>query len=148
MNIPYSLHAINDIGLTAISAHKASELITKYNIYFRLHCIPIEEYAYRNFDFDLLDNTIYKLDNSLSFDKQYNSLKTILLGYESKVYFYTDFVENKEILLQKIRESHTTLKNKNISITLTNLTKESKVKKPFVQEYIESLEKYKTGSLF
>jgi len=127
-------------GLTFISAQQAHNLVSEYNLYFSLFCGAKAGYPQ--------DTDIYKIDNLKDLTEQLDKIKTLNFPCKSTVYLYTDFIQNKEILLQKIRESHTTLKNKNIPITLTNLKKESKVKKPFVQEYIESLEKHKTASLF
>jgi len=127
-------------GLNNISPQQAYNLVSEYNLYFSLFCGAKAGYPQ--------DTDIYKIDNLKDLTEQLDKIKTLNFPCKSTVYLYTDFIQNKEILLQKIRESHTALKNKNIPITLTNLKKESKVKKPFVQEYIESLEKYKTASLF
>ena len=106
MKIPYPIHAQNEIGLTAISAHKASELISRYNIYFRLYCIPNDEYGYRNFNFNLIDNRIYKLDNYKNFDRQYNQIKSLRMDFESTVYFYTDNKEDSELVENRLLLAH------------------------------------------
>lgn len=148
MKINYPIHAQNDIGLTPISAHQASEKISKYNVYFKLHCIPTDEYVYNKFDFDSLDNRIYKLDNYRNFDKQYYELKTILLGYDSRIRFYTDNKEDSEMVENRLLLAHYILIKRCKTINTSNLKKITKLNKDDVSNYVDSLEKNKTASLF
>ena len=127
-------------GLNNISPQQAYNLVSEYNLYFSLFCGAKASYKQ--------DTDIYRIDNLKDLTEQLDKIKALNFPDKSTVYLYTDFIQNKEILLQKIRESHITLKNKNIPLTVTNLKKESKLEKTFVKEYISSLEKNQTKSLF
>jgi len=144
----YELHSNDVIGLTPISAHQASDLISKYNIYFRTKAIPTDEFSYRRFDFNTIDNNVYIVDNFKSFDTQYEHIKTINFPIASTVSFFTDYKENPLLVKHRLELAVEVLKSKSISINFTNLKKESNLEKSFVKEYIDSLEVNKTESLF
>jgi hypothetical protein len=127
-------------GLSFISPQQAYKIVGEYNLYFSLFCGDKAGYPQ--------DTDIYKIDNLKDLTEQLDKIKTLNFPETSTVYLYTDFIQNKDILLLKIRESHNTLKAKKIPITLTNLKKESKLEKTFVKKYIDSLEVNKTTSLF
>ena len=144
----YKLHANNPQGLTPVSADQASEMINKFNIYFRIYAVPTDEYGYRNFDFDLIDHNIYKMDNLKSFDDQYSNIKSIHFTFDSTVYFYTDYKEAACLVHRRLELASQILKSKSKSITVTNLKNETKLSKDEINIYIDSLEKNKTESLF
>jgi len=127
-------------GLTFISPDQAFKFVNEYNLYFSLFCGAKAMYKQ--------DTDIYKIDNLKDLTKQLDKIKSLNFPDKSTVYLYTDFIQNKQVLLQKIRESHVKLKNQNKPITMTNLKNDTKLNKTFVEEYLSSLEKNKTNSLF
>lgn len=91
-----------DKGLTTISAHQASELISKYNIYFRAVSAGDQEYIPTH----ALDYSIYQLDNLKNFDKQYQQIKSINFPNRSTISFYTDHKENEMIVKHRVELAH------------------------------------------
>ena len=144
----FKIHSNSANGLTSISAKQASELITKYNIYFKYE--PIPQYAKFVPSFDITNKftTVYKLDSLISFDSQFKSIKSLTLLDQSTVYFFTDHKSNKDLVTKKLELAHQLLLSNQKSITLTNMKKESKLKDTDIKKYISSLEPYQTQSLF
>jgi len=145
-NFPF--YSTTHDGLTPLSAGVARDMISKYNIYFRIYAVPSNEYGYRNFDFNLIDHNIYQMDNLKCFDNQHSSIKSINFEFDSTVYFYTDYKENEALVKNRLELACEVLKSKSKSITLTNLKSETKLKKDVVSNFINSLEKNQTASLF
>lgn len=144
----YELFAENDKELTPLSASQASDMISKYNIYFRIYAVPNDEIGYRNFDFNLIDHKIYTMDNLKSFDIQYENIKAINFTFDSTVHFYTDYKLSPTLTKFKLDFAYAVLKSKTKSINLTNLKKETELPNEEIKTYISSLEKNKTASLF
>lgn len=132
-------------GLIAISAYTADKLISKYNIYFTTHPIP----SFSENDFDLpVDFMVYTLDNLKSFDTQYEKIKTINFPFKSRISFFTDYKQSAVLIQKRVSEAHQVLLDRSKSVNMTNLSKVSKVSKSEVLAYMDSLDKYPTGSLF
>jgi hypothetical protein len=146
--INYPLHSKDTTGLVPISADVATHLIKQFNVYFRIYAVPNDEFGYRNFNFDLIDHSIYQLDNLKDFDRQYASIKSIHFTFDTTVYFYTDYRENKPLIYNRLKLSSKVLKSQSKSITMTNLKNETKISKSFILDYLSSLEKNPTLSLF
>ncbi|RLA83628.1 MAG: hypothetical protein DRG78_03840 [Epsilonproteobacteria bacterium] len=140
-------------GLTAISVLTASKLINEFNVYFRTYNV--------NIAMNDVNRSVYKMDNLKDFDSQYETIKTIHFEDYFKgaveVYLFTDYKTSREVLLNKIKESHIKIRQNNLktkisskkqSVNLTNLHKDSKVDKEIVKEYLKSLDKFHTASLF
>ena len=111
----------SNLGLTYISPLQARNFITQYNVYF---------------------------SNFIPFNTQYEYLERLNFPLKTTIYLYTDYKENKEILLNKVKSAYVELKKKNESATVTKLNQLTRVSKPICKEYVESLEPNRTMSLF
>ena len=149
MRNDFKFYSNTDSNLTPVSAQQAEQLISKFNVYFRSYSIPTDETMSRYFDWDNgQDTSVYQLDNLKSFDEQYKVLKTINFPNQTSLAFYTDYKQNSDLVRNRIDLASAVLKAKGKVVNQTNLVSESKQKKEDVKIYLESLEKYKTNSLF
>jgi hypothetical protein len=143
-----NIHLIGS-SLTQISPHQAQTIIKEYNVYFSTFCQFLNDWKIqRQSTTPNQDINIYQFDNIISFDEQYQDIKKTNFPYNSNIFIYTDYQQNKQIIQQKIKQAHLDLKAKNQSITVTNLKTATKLKKEYCQDYIESLEPHRTMSLF
>lgn len=146
----FKFHSTDVRGLTDISAVQASQLINKYNIYYRYN----PSYRLGNqvlyFDFDNRFKNIYQLYNLVNFNVQLKQIKAITFLDDSTVSFFTDYQDNKDLIQHQLQETHKVLISKKLSITLTNFRAELLVnlKDDDIKAFILSLEPYQTNSLF
>lgn len=141
----FTPHKMFTNGLTDISASQADMLFDKYNIYFTTH--PISSHT--EWDWDLpIDFMTYKLDIKRSFDDQYAEVKNINFPFKSRISFFTDYLDNKDLVHKRLTEANEILRSNGKKVTASSLKSASNVSKDDVLLYMKGLERYPTGSLF
>lgn len=138
----FKLVSDSNTGYTTLSTKQASELISKYNIYFTIKLKS--EYMNKHlpyFNYEKKYESLFQLDNNKSFNYQIKELYTLIdISFEQFV-FLTDYKEAESLVIQRLELAKEILTSKNIKPTVKSIKKQSKVNdERKIQTYLESFE--------